>query len=210
MISDELEDGILKRTWSRTERNCDDRKDRFAWVQRNSWMNLFFLSGTDQRWVLSHSLQHCHGEAYSIYLILQYLWSADNGEITGFKMRGTIQEAIYCKGFTVYRIRHLLQAVTRQHLGMIQASKVAFSFRSSTDKIKAYIRRFRAMKNMTSCWTLLRMQWNKFHDNKKILVYISSGSWNFINITFIEVNKTVVRDIHCMISPMQIFYLGSS
>ena len=76
---------------------------------------------------------------------------ADDGEITGFKMRVEQSKLTTVKALQSIGFETIASGDSYNDLGMIQASKAGFLFRS-TDKIKATIRRSRRMRRMRSCW----------------------------------------------------------
>ena len=83
---------------------------------------------------------------------------ADDGEITGFKMRVEQSKLTTVKALQSIGFETIASGDSYNDLGMIQASKAGFLFRS-TDKIKATIRRFRRMRRMRSCLEQSKRQW---------------------------------------------------
>ena len=87
---------------------------------------------------------------------------ADDGEITGFKMRVEQSKLTTVKALQSIGFETIASGDSYNDLGMIQASKAGFLFRS-TDKIKATIRRSRRMRRMRSCLERSKRQWrNKY------------------------------------------------
>lgn len=83
---------------------------------------------------------------------------ADDGEITGFKMRVEQSKLTTVKALQSIGFETIASGDSYNDLGMIQASKAGFLFRS-TDKIKATIRRSRRMRRMRSCLARSKKQW---------------------------------------------------
>ena len=85
---------------------------------------------------------------------------ADDGEITGFKMRVEQSKLTTVKALQSIGFETIASGDSYNDLGMIQASKAGFLFRS-TDKIKATIRRSRRMRRMRSCLVRSKRQWRR-------------------------------------------------
>ena len=77
---------------------------------------------------------------------------ADNGEITGFKMRVEQSKLTTVKALQSIGFETIASGDSYNDLGMIQASKAGFLFRST-------IRRFRRMRRMRSCLVRSKKQW---------------------------------------------------
>ena len=85
---------------------------------------------------------------------------ADNGEITGFKMRCEQSKLTTVKALQSIGYDTIASGDSFNDLGMIKASKAGFLFRS-TDAIKAEYPSSPLLRHMMSFLTLSRRQWTR-------------------------------------------------
>ena len=92
--------------------------------------------------------------------VLNSLEVADNGEITGFKMRVEQSKLTTVKALQSIGFETIASGDSYNGLGMIQASKQDFCSARPT-KSKPTIRRFRRMRRMRSCLVRSKRQWRR-------------------------------------------------